>query len=155
MKGGSIALLAGSGLALVGGVTWLNRLGQIAKQIVVEQRSDFDRKRMEYIVNATVKNPVSQAITVKYPFVRLAYQGTVVASSQPKADKVRIPANGQVSFQLRIGFDREQVIRMAPGIATLLLAGGKVELDAVTLSGLITPVSTIEFSKTQKFRIGF
>lgn len=155
MKGATLTLLAGSGLALVGGATWLNRLSRIARQIVVEQRSDFDRRRMEYIVNATVKNPVSQAIAIKYPFVRLAYQGTVVASSQPKAEKVRIPANGSVSFQLRIGFDREQVIRMAPGIATLLLAGGKVELDATTLSGLITPVSTIEFSKAQKFRIGF
>ena len=155
MKGTRIALLTGSGLALVGTAAWLNRLGRLAREIVIEQRSDFDRQRLEYVVNATVKNPVSQAITIKYPFVRLAYQGTVVASSQPKADKVRIPANGQVSFQLRIGFDRQQVIRMAPGVATILLSGGKVELDAATLTGLVTPFSVIEFSKLQKFRIGF
>ena len=101
----------GAGIILaVGTTTYLSRLARIAKSIVIITRSDFDKSSIQYVVHISFKNPVSQSIRVKYPFVKLSYQGTTLASSVPSNQVITIPANGTVEATLRIDFDKEKLL---------------------------------------------
>lgn len=147
--------IAAGVLAVGGGATWAIRLNRIAKEVVIITRSDFDKANFQYIVHVSIKNPVSQSIRVKYPFVRLNYQDKVIASSVPSNQVLTIPANGTSETTLRIAFDRDKLLSAAPSVATTLLAGGKVSLTATTLSGLVTLLGTTEFSKAETWKLGW
>ena len=154
-KGKTYLGIAAGVLAVGAGITWAIRLGRIAKEVVIITRSDFDKTNFQYIVHVSIKNPISQSIRVKSPFVRLNYQDKVIASSQPSNQVLTIPANGTSDTTLRIAFDRDKLLSAAPSVATTLLAGGKISLTATTLSGLVTMLGTTEFSKSETWKLGW
>lgn len=154
-KGKTYLGIAAGVLAVGAGTTWAIRLGRITKEVVIITHSDFDKTNLQYIVHVSIKNPVSQGIRVKSPFVRLNYQDKVIASSQPSNQVLTIPANGTSDTTLRIAFDRDKLLAAAPSVATTLLAGGKISLTATTLSGLVTMLGTTEFSKSETWKLGW
>ncbi|MES2386499.1 MAG: hypothetical protein V4543_00750 [Bacteroidota bacterium] len=148
-----IAWVAG-GAIVIGGATYLTRLARQATQIDIKTLPDFDKSKKQVLVNLTFTNPVSQSVKIKYPYLKLEYEGRTVATSQPKDEVITIPANGTATAQLRLDLDPVKIgISALATMISILTGGNKVKLTATTYSGLITPVGTTEFSKSEDWNL--
>ena len=145
---------AAGGLAAIGSLSYLKRLVDIAKEIVIVTRSNFDRAMLVYVIEVTIKNPVSQSIRIKQPFAELRYKDDTIASSAPSTLILDIPADGTSQTTLRVSFDRDKIFASAPGVILTLAAGGKIPLTAIVYTALITPLGTTNIQKEDTWQLG-
>lgn len=89
-------IVIGSGVLVAGGLLW--RLSRTAKHLEVVPRlrvHKLDFKNLTLAVDATLKNPTSGGLKIKFPFVKLIHEGTTVGSSEAKDEEIKIPPFGQ------------------------------------------------------------
>ena len=141
-------------IATLAALTWGSRLSSIAKNIVIITRSNFDRAKLIYLIEVTIKNPVSQSIRIKQPFAVLRYKDAVIASSEPSSQIIGIPADGSSQTNIKISFDRDKVFANAPSVIMTLLSGGKIPVTATIYSGLVTSFGTTEIKKDESWQLG-
>ena len=145
---------AAGGIAAIGSLSYLKRLANVAKEIVIVTRSNFDRAMLVYVIEVTIKNPISQSIRIKQPFAELRYKDSVIASSTPSSAIIAVPADGVSQTTLRISFDRDKIFATAPGVILTLAAGGKIPITATTHTGLVTMLGTTEIKKEDTWQLG-
>ena len=147
----------GIGAAIVGLVavgSYAKRLASIAKNLVIITRSNFDKAKLLYLIEVTIKNPVSQSIRIKQPFAVVRYKNAVIASSEPTTQVIGIPADGQSQTNIKIAFDRDRVLANAPEIIMVWARGGKIPVTATIYTGLINSLGTTEITKNEQWQIG-
>ena len=139
----------------IGGVLGLLGLSQIAKVSSLPTKVLIDLsyswQGLSLVVTATIKNPVGQSIAVKYPFVKVAFQGNVIGSNNPSADMVVIPANGTQRIAIPIGFNLVNLLVSAPDVYYSYTQKTKVKLDIIVETGIQTALGVQEFTKTDTY----
>ena len=125
---------------------YLLRLNQASKNIVTRitlQINKVGLSGIELIAKIRLQNPNPIALSMQFPFVNLTYQGISIGSSEVKNEMIRIPENGEKSFDLRIntvgwlsliqtlGTDVVQKIRSGQKVALDLLANITTKVNGV------------------------
>jgi hypothetical protein len=94
-------LLLGAG-AVVGGGYYLLQLNRTSNQLetVVQARvHSIDLSAITVNVDVQLKNPTAGSLKLKYPFIRLQYQGETIGSSQVLNQDIELPKFGETTIQ--------------------------------------------------------
>lgn len=138
------------GFGLIGGIYVISKLAKVAavpSNILVDL--SYGWEGLSLVVNANIKNPVGQSVTITKPFVTIKSAGNVVGSTDPSAELVQIPANGSVKIPIKIGFNLVQLALTSPDFYNAIVKKQPLTLEIKLVSGLQTPIGIQEFGKTE------
>ena len=77
--------------AIVLGIWALSRISHAAIELVTQLRSrvfKIDISNLTLAVDAIIKNPTNTEINIQYPFIKVLYNGNLLASSDLKTEKI-------------------------------------------------------------------
>ena len=147
-----IALAIG---ALLGG-SYLWRLNQLKNKIVtliVAKRGNADLQGINIVLNYNIKNPTKTSIALKPPFVKVLFEGELIASSQIKETEIPVSVKdtkgriqvlafretGNIPIQIRIPWI--SVLNISSGLMRKLQSSNpkeKVKMEIETLAQIYT-----------------
>jgi hypothetical protein len=100
-------------------------------------------------IDVTLKNPTRTAFKIKFPFVKLAYKGTSIGSSQVVDKDITIPSFGQAVVQaIMVRVPLLSVFSFSGGLIKAIEAGEAVKLNVVILTTIDLAWKKVPFSKT-------
>jgi hypothetical protein len=103
-------------------------------------------------IDVTLKNPSAGTVKVKYPFVKLVYSDTTIASSTAKDVNITIPKYGEVTLDpitVNIGF--LTLATTAPALLKEYRDTGTLSLTAYVVT---TINDSIPFSRPYNIKLG-
>lgn len=145
-------LWAGIGIGVLALSVWsLAKLGKASGQIVTEVTGrihSLDFQKIVFAIDATIKNPTQTGITISYPFIKILYKGSVIASSDLVNQKINIQPMSQTAIQ---GIKIPAMYLSMTDVATELIQKlqtkkGSISLQAEITTTVFTGVSNIPFS---------
>jgi hypothetical protein len=155
IKTSHILIGAGAVAALYYGGSYLLKLNRLSNELETETNASIHKVSLSGIdlkINVKLKNPSGGSIRVKYPFVKMIYGKSTVASSQVKDVNIPIPKYSEVNLEpimIKLGF-----LNLATTVPALLKEyreTGKVNLIVHTLT---TINDSLPYSKTDNITLG-
>lgn len=149
-------ILIGAGAAAaVYGASYLMKLNRLSNELESVTKVSIHKVSLNGIdlrIDVTLKNPSGGSIQVKYPFVKMLYGGSTIASSKIKDVNIPISKFSEVSLEpvmINIGF---------LGLATTVPALLKEYRDTGKLNLIVKTVTTINdsfpYTKTDNITLG-
>ncbi|HVI45241.1 MAG TPA: hypothetical protein VM802_10235 [Chitinophaga sp.] len=94
-------ILAGTaiGAGVIVGISYFKNIKRASVQLEVVPKAylhSLDLSALKIRVDALLKNPTRATFSIKFPYIRIMYQGALVGSSQVINKDIRIPAFGMV-----------------------------------------------------------
>ena len=93
-----IALGAGITVVVIGGAAYLMKMNRTQAQLEVINQANLHKIDLTglYIrIDSVLKNPTQGSFKIKFPFVKLIYNGAVVGTSQVIDKDINLPAFGE------------------------------------------------------------
>lgn len=93
-------IIIGGGLLV--GIGLLARLYRNSKHlefIYNVRLHSIDWKKITVAIDTRIKNPMNGGIRIGFPFLRVRYGESTIASSQSVNERVKIPANGELALR--------------------------------------------------------
>jgi short subunit dehydrogenase-like uncharacterized protein len=147
-----IALGTIGGGVLIGGTVYLLRLNQTAVKMETMPTvmvHKLDLTGLTIRIDVTLKNPTRTAFKIKFPFVKLAYKGTSIGSSQVVDKDITIPSFGQAVVQaIMVSVPLLSVFSFSGGLIKAIEAGETAKLNVVILTTIDLGWKKVPFSKT-------
>ena len=147
-----IALGTIGGGVLIGGTVYLLRLNQTAVQLETMPTVSvhkLDLTGLTIRIDVTLKNPTRTGFKIKFPFVKLAYKGTSIGSSQVVDTEITIPSFGQAVVQgIMVRIPLLSIFSFSGGLIKAIEAGEAVQLNVVILTTIDLGWKKVPFSKT-------
>ena len=94
----NIALGAGITAVVVGGAAYLLKMSRTQAQLEIINRANLHKIDLTglYIrIDSVLKNPTAGSCKLKFPFVKLIYNGVVIGTSQVSNKDILLPAFGE------------------------------------------------------------
>ncbi len=149
-------ILIGAGvLGAMVGANYLLKLKRLSAELETLTKASIHKIGLTGLtlrIDIMMKNPSGGSVKVKYPFVKLQYQGNTFASSEVKNQDFELPKYGQKQIDpifISLGF-----ISLATNVPALLKeyrASGKIKITASTIS---TINNKLPYNKAQEITIG-
>jgi hypothetical protein len=99
-----------------------------------------------------IKNPDAATFKIKYPFMKLVYEGETIGSSQVIDKDITIPPYGEAVINgVMIAIPITNILTNAYKIFKDLNAGKKVKLKALTHTTINLGWKTLPFDKVSEF----
>jgi hypothetical protein len=140
------------GGVVLGGSVYLYRLKNTAVQLEVMPTvmvHKLDLTGLTIRIDVTLKNPTRTAFKIKFPFVKLAYKGTSVGSSQVIDKDITIPAYGQaVIQQIMVRVPILSIFSLSGGLLKAVENGEAAQVDVITVTTIELGMQKIPFTKT-------
>jgi hypothetical protein len=155
MMNGKYLLLGAGVVGLALGGTYLYNLNRLSGELEVVTKAMIYKVTLTGIVlrvDVTLKNPTGGNIKVKYPFVKMQYNGSTFASSQVKDTDYEIPKFGEVAIDpIYISLSFISLATTVPGLLKEYRANGSAVIEVKTTT---TINGQLAYSKTDKIPIG-
>jgi hypothetical protein len=93
-------ILLGTGVVLTGG--YLLKMSRTSANIETEIKAQINSLKLSGMiirVDAKLKNPTDGTLKIKYPFVKIAYKGSTIGSSQVIDKDITIPSYGEANIE--------------------------------------------------------
>ncbi len=147
-------IIAGTGIgaAVVAAAVWLFRLKRASVNMEVVptiQLHKFDLTGLYIRIDLQLKNPTRTIFKIKYPFVKLSYQGTSVGSSQVVNQDITLPPFGEA--QISAIMVRIPILNIFSSAGKLLSAvknNESIQMEVTTISTIDIGVQKIPYKKT-------
>lgn len=99
-------------------------------------------------MDVRLKNPDGASFKIKFPFIKLVYQGVTLGSSQAIDNDISLPAYGEVVINgIMIQIPLLSIISTAYKMYQSLQKGGEIKLTATTITTLDLGWNKIPFEK--------
>jgi hypothetical protein len=149
-------ILIGAGIAAaVWGAAYMLRLNRLSNELETVTKVSIykiDLSGIQLKVQVTLKNPSGGSVNLKYPFVKLVYDTTTIASSQVKDVDVTIPKFNELKLEpimINLGFIT--LATKVPGLLKEYRSTGKLTF----MTRIITTINgSIPFSKDEAITLG-
>jgi hypothetical protein len=135
------ALVTGATVVVGGGVVaglYLRRLSKAGDTIEVTPSIKVHRLDGEGLtlrVDTLLKNPSSKDFRIKFPYIRLVYENSVVGSSQIENRDIGIPKNSETKITgMMVKIPLTKIFSTAAKLAKAILAGEDVKLLVVSMT---------------------
>lgn len=119
---GTTKILIGSAAAF--GTIMLFKASRAAANLesyVTAKIHHFDLTGLTLMIGVVLKNPTNGSLRIKYPYVTVAVNGSVIGSSDLKNEDVHIPANSQAVIKgLVLHFPTLSLTTILPAIYQLM-----------------------------------
>lgn len=133
-----ILIGTGIGAVVVGGITYIRRLGRTMNELVVIPTVSVHKLTLQGItlrVDVKIKNPTRTEVKLKYPFVKLIYKDSAIGSSQAVNKDITIPSYGEVVIDsIMIDVPLLGVFSLAGDLLKAIQAGTPVKMTVKTIS---------------------
>lgn len=156
-------LWTGIGIGAVALVVYgLSRLNKASEQMVVEVKGrihSLDLTGITIAIDANIKNPTSTTINIQYPFVKILYKGSVIASSNLVDQTVRIAPLSQTQINnIMLPIRYLSLTGIGLDLIRKLQTQDKdkkanITIQAQVTSNIYTGLATIPYSSTQDITI--
>lgn len=152
---GTYLLLGAGAVGLVVGGSYLYNLNRLSSELEVVTKAIIHKVTLGGIilrVDVTLKNPTGGSIKVKYPFVKMLYNGSTFASSEVKDTDYEIPKFGEKVLEpIFINLSFFSLATSVPGLLKEYRSTGKATIEVKTIT---TINNQFAYSKTDKIPIG-
>ena len=142
-------ILLGTGVVLTGG--YLLKMSRTSANIETEIKAKIHSLKLSGItvrVDAKLKNPTDGTLKIKYPFVKLAYKGDTVGSSQVINQNITIPSFGEVNIErIMINIPLTEIFSSAMNFFKALKTNEEVKITVKIISTIYTPFSSLPYEK--------
>ena len=94
----NLAIGAGLTVVVIGGAAYIMKLNRTQMQLEVENKANLHKLDLTglYIrIDSVLKNPTQGSFLIKFPFLKLIYNGVVIGSSQVVNKDIHLPAFGE------------------------------------------------------------
>lgn len=145
-------ILIGTGVVLTGG--YLFKMSRTSANLETEIKAiihKFDLTGITIRVDAKIKNPTEGSLKIKYPFVKLAYKGETVGSSQVVNQDITIPKFGEANIQaIMIKIPLMGLLSAGLDLLTSLKSGAGVKIGITIITTIYTAISSFPYEYTQE-----
>jgi len=141
------------GGVLIGGTIYMVRLGNTSAQletVPMVKIYKLDLTGLTLQIDVQLKNPTRTAFKIKFPFIKLAYKGSTIGSSQSIDKDITIPAFGEaVINKIMIRLPLLSIFSVSGGLIKAVQNNESAKLDVITQTTIDIGVKKIPFSKTE------
>jgi hypothetical protein len=124
---------------LIGGVIFIPKLIKLKNAapelnvVPTAKIHKLDFTGLTIRIDVQLKNPTSAAFKMKYPYVRLAYKGTVIGTSQSVDTDIEMPPFGEANINaIMMSVPLLSILSMAGALLKAVQNNQSVELDIST-----------------------
>lgn len=156
---GTTKILIGSAVAF--GAIMLLKASRAAANLesyVTAKIHKFDISGLTLMIGVVLKNPTNGSLRIKYPYVTVGVNGSVIGSSELKDEDIQIPANSQAAIRgLYLHFPTLSLTTILPALYQLM-SGAIPSIDfSVTVKTTAyapgIPVA-MPYSQTESMKLG-
>lgn len=149
-----ILLGIGIGGGLIAGFSYLMRLRKTGAELESETTvkiHKFDLSGLTLRVDALLKNPTKTGLKIKFPFVKLLYKDSTLASSQVVNKDIEVPAFGEARIeQIMIKIPVLGLFSLGGDIFKSLQSGEPVKIQAKTITTINLGWKQLPYEKTDE-----
>ncbi len=143
---------------LAAGVYGLSKLSHASGQIVTSVMArifSIDFTKLVIAIDVTIKNPTNTSISIKYPFLKLMYKGSALASSDLKDETFTITPFSQIVIKnIQIPLSYLYMAQLAPEVIKKIKDKTyKIDFAIVTQTSVLFAGNLIPFSSSQDISI--
>lgn len=137
------------------GVWGLSKLSHASGEIVTQVKArifKIDISSLTIAIDAIIKNPTNTEINIQYPFLKLMYNGAVLASSELKNEQVSIAPFSQTTINnIKIPLSYLYMAGLAPEILKKVKdKHHKINLEIGVQTRVLFAGNNIPYSSIQK-----
>ncbi len=146
-------LLVGLGLGagVIGGVVYFNKLSRTTANLEVIPSAMIHKLNltgMHIKMDVRLKNPDGGSFKIKFPFIKLVYEGTTIGSSQAVDKYIDLPAYGEAVINgIMIQIPLLGILSTAFKIYQALIKGTEIKLTATTITSIDLGWKKLPFEK--------
>lgn len=147
--------LGAGGLALAVGIPYLVNLNRLSAELETVTKISIHKLKLDGIVLAIeviLKNPTKGRITIKYPFVKMVYEGKVFATSEVRNQDITLKEFSQNSLPLI--FVNLSWLNLATTLPSLLKKLRNNESVSIQAKTITTINGNIPYTKDDTVTIG-
>jgi hypothetical protein len=141
------------GGAIFGGYTWLSRLKRTSAQLETITRVSvfkIDLKGLTLQVDVDIKNPTRSGFKIKFPFVKLAYKGSTIGTSQSVNKDIPVPAYGEaVAAKIMVVIPIMGLFSLGGGLLQAIQSGQGVQIESTTITTIDLGIKKIPYQKNE------
>jgi len=149
-------ILIGSSLAgaLVAGYNYVRNLNNAQNQLETLVSANIHKISLSGLIvrlDITLKNPSKGSFSIKYPFVKLIYQGSTIGSSLVVDKNIKLSAFGQAVISgIMVEIPVSGILSSAFSAIKDLLADKGVKVTVKTITAIDLGWKTFDFEKTDE-----
>jgi Late embryogenesis abundant protein len=147
--------VAFSAVAIV--IYGLSKLAKVGNEMVIELKGrihSLDFSQITFAIDATIKNPVSTEITIQYPFIKIFYKGSLIASSILINETVLIAPQSQTYINgIKIPVSYLKLRGLGAELIQKLQNKTKITLQVEVHTSVLTGFNQIPFTSTEDITI--
>lgn len=146
-------LLVGLGLGagVIGGVVYFNKLSRTTANLEVIPSAMIHKLNltgMHIKMDVRLKNPDGGSFKIKFPYIKLVYEGTTIGSSQSVDKYIDLPAYGEAVINgIMIQIPLLGILSTAFKIYQALIKGTEIKLTATTITTIDLGWKKLPFEK--------
>lgn len=152
-----ILIGTGIGAVVVGGITYIRRLGRTMNELVVIPTVSVHKLALQGItlrVDVKIKNPTRTEVKLKYPFVKLIYKDSAIGSSQAINKDITIPSYGEVMIDsIMIDVPLLGVFSLAGDLLKAIQVGTPVKMTVKTISTIDLGWKQLPYEDSQEITL--
>lgn len=132
----------------------LSKLVKAGNEIVTEVKGrihSLDFSQITFAIDATIKNPTATAVNITYPFIKIFYKETLIASSELINETVRIAPLSQTQINgIKIPVSYLKLMGVGAELITKFQdKKTKVTLQVMVQAQVLTGVSQLPYKSVQ------
>lgn len=117
----------------------LRRTGKELETVTTVMVHKLDLKGVTLRVDSTLKNPTSTGLKIKFPFVKLNYQDTLIGTSRVIDKDIEIPPYGEARIEkIMIQIPLTGIFSIGAALAKSLATKEAVKMNVITVSSIDT-----------------
>ena len=96
------------GAGVLAAVSYVKKLKKTQAELEIIPKANLYQLNWNAIVlrvDVLLKNPTKGTFSIKFPFIKILYNGTTIGSSQAVNKEIKIPAYGETVIEKNIGND--------------------------------------------------
>ena len=140
-------ILLGTGVVLTGG--YLLKMSRTSANIETEIKAKIHSLKLSGIairVDAKLKNPTEGTLKLKYPFIKLAYKGDSIGSSQVINQDITIPSYGEANIDgIMINIPLTGIFSVAMDLLKTLKTGAGIKVMIKIVTTIYTTFNSIPY----------
>ena len=157
MKGATAAVIVGGGLAA--GYLVYQKIRRTGKELEISHSAaiqDIGLQGVHIRLDVLMRNPSGTGFTIKFPFIRVLYNGSVIGSSSVINRDIKIPGYGEVKIDnIQIAIPVLNILSTGYKVYKELKAKNKITLGLRTTTMIMAAGLKIPFETNEQTSIGF
>lgn len=102
-------------------------------------------------IDLLLKNPTKGSFSIKFPFVKLTYKGTLVGSSEVVNKDIQIPAYGQAKIEkIMVNLPILSIFTVSSSILKAIQNNEQVKITATLMTTIDLGISKLPFEESHE-----